>query len=277
MIALNLEYYRPTSIAEAAEAYQAIAGQRKRVLYFGGGTEILTQARLGQVSADAVIDLKAIPETLALELNGGHLRVGACRTLAEICEANLWPLWSSVAGRVADHTTRCKITLGGHVAGTIPYREAALPLWLAEARLTLAGPGGVREVGFSDVFDGVLRLPEGEWIVSATVDEECVRWPSATVKRTRMDWVDYPLVTVTALRPHQGIRVAISGYADEPFRSEALDAELNRPRSAAARARAGVAVIDRMPVDDVHGSSDYRRFVLEQALIDVIKRLEGDA
>lgn len=277
VIWLNWAYYRPASIAEAVAAYQELTGKGQHVLYYGGGTEILTQARLGQVCADAIIDLKTIPETLVLKRGGGQVRFGACRTLAEICETNLWPLWSQVAGRVAEHTTRCKITLGGHLAGTIPYREAALPLWLADARLSLAGPEGRREVVMSEVFDGVLHLSPGEWVVSASVNEACLDWPGASLKRTRMDWVDYPLVTITALKPRQGIRVAVSGYAAQPFRSAALDGELNGSGSAAKRARAAVAVVDQPPVDDVHGSADYRRFVLEQALTDAVLRLEGDA
>ena len=61
--------------------------------------------------------------------------LGAALTLTTIRA-----LLSLAAGRIADHTIQCKLTLGGNLAGTIHYHETLLPLLLADAVIHIAGP-----------------------------------------------------------------------------------------------------------------------------------------
>ena len=277
MIALDLEYHRPETLAEATTAFRNLAAAARSPEFYAGGSEIITEARMGRITPGALIDIKAIPECRTLERGQGEVVVGATRTLAEICEANLWPLLSAVAGRVADHTSRCHITLGGNLAGRIHYREAALPFLLAESSFAVtAGPAGVRRRPFTAVFDEALRLATGELLVQLGIGEEEADLPFFCTKKTRLDWVDYPLLTLAAVRARDGIRLALSGMCAFAFRWRAGEEALaGAERSLDARLDAAVGRLPGPVVEDIHGSADYRRFVLRHALSACVQRLGG--
>lgn len=126
MISFDFEYYKPDTIEEAVKIFQDLDSQGKEPLYYSGGTEIITLGRLNQLFTKAVIDLKGIPECNGLEMKNNQLILGSALTLTKIVETNPFPLLTKSAGRIADHTTRGKITLGGNICGSFIYREAVL-------------------------------------------------------------------------------------------------------------------------------------------------------
>lgn len=277
MIAFDVEYHRPDSLAEATEAFHALAGAGRRPMYYGGGTEILTRGRLGEIRPGALIDLKGIPELRRCGVRDGVLWLGGALTLAEICERNPWPLLSAACGRVADHTTRCQITLGGNLAGTIPYREAVLPLLVADADAVVVGPEGTRTGPLREVFSGSLRLRPGELLAGVGVDVVETDRSHVCRKKTRIDWVDYPVVTLALVDHGDHIRLAVSGLcADGPFRDAGLERVVSdRAEPAARRAARAAAAVPGAVVDDIHAGAGYRRFVFERALADALVELGG--
>ena len=50
MIAFDFEYYKPSSMAEAIETFNMFREQGKNVMYFSGGTEIITFARVNKLT-----------------------------------------------------------------------------------------------------------------------------------------------------------------------------------------------------------------------------------
>ncbi|WP_224654403.1 FAD binding domain-containing protein [Escherichia coli] len=61
MSPFNFDYYKPESVEEALKLYSSEWKLGKKVVYFSGGTEVITFARGGKLTADTVIDLKGIP------------------------------------------------------------------------------------------------------------------------------------------------------------------------------------------------------------------------
>jgi len=276
LIPFAFEYHRADSLEEAALVYQQIQASGQKPIYYGGGTEILTMARLAQIHFDAVIDIKQIPQCQRLERADDAIVFGAGVSLDRIGQANLWPLLSQAGARVADHSVRCKITLGGNLAGTLPYREVALPFMLfsSDAHGLVFGPGGSRDVPFKELFNGQLNLRPGEFLVELRVAQFAAEVPALSVKKTRLDWVDYPLFTVAMVRINSEIRVAFSGVTGCPFTSDAINRTLNAAASGDDRARSAVAHISDSVVDDLHGSAKYRRFLLTRTLADMLAKIE---
>lgn len=275
MIPFDFEYYQPETLSEAADAFLTLRVEGKDPVYYGGGTELLTDARLQKIKTGAVIDLKAIPECQTLGRHQGALVFGAGRTLAQVADANLWELLTSAAERVADHTTRCKITLGGNIAGRIYYREAALPFLLVDGVEALVmGPSGPKNHPFDEIFrDGALSLNRGEFLVQLKVPEESARMPGMSQKKTRLDWIDYPLVTVAIAEAKDGVRAAFSGLIDRPFHSQALDHALNGSGGLADRIENALCHIPGTVLDDVHGSPEYRRFIAKNTIEDILQAM----
>lgn len=279
MLPFGIEYYRPDTIDEALKLYRRLRENNQEPVFYGGGTELLARARLQDVHFDAVIDLKNIPEVRVHGQQGDWLEFGAGLRLADLADENLWPLLTATADRIADHTTRGQITLGGNLLSTIPYREVSLPfLLMDEAEALVATEDGIENRPLANLVSDSFIKP-GEFLVSVRVKgDEAKGMAYRSHKMTRQDWIDYPLVTVAVIkRPDGSMRAAFSGWAGFPF----VSGEVNRILSdtgKSARRRAQEAVA-RMPVkalEDLHGTREYREFVTEYTLTQIIDELEDD-
>lgn len=274
MIPFDFEYLRPDSTDEAVANFRDLRNAGKEPAYYSGGTEIITMARLSQMYTGAVIDIKAIPECNVFEFQGDKLVIGAGVTLTRITEANLFPLLGKSAGRVADHTTRCKITLGGNIAGKIIYREAVLPLMVADAEMVIVGESGQRRIPISEAFDRTLRLASGDLLVQVVVDGIYTGLPNVGMKQTRIDKIDYPILTIAALKKDGKVRVALSGLCEFPFRSYEMEDALNdRAIPPETRIDNAMCHIPAAIMGDISGSPKYRKLVLESTLVHTLTEL----
>ncbi|KEO85258.1 FAD binding domain-containing protein [Tumebacillus flagellatus] len=271
MIPFDFDYYRPDSVGQAVELYARLRAEGRNPIYFSGGTEIITFGRLGQLVTDAVLDIKSIPELGALGRSGDHLVFGAGLTLNAVAESGLFPLLGDVARHTADHTTRNKITLGGNLCASIPYRETVLPFLLTDSYAVVAGRQGNAWVSMHE-----LRLAPGELLVQIWTEQSAARWPSVTIKKTKQDEVDYPLVRLALVHDGRGVRAAFSGVCEAPFRSWDMEDALNTP-GVPLETRIAEA-LRRLPgqvIDDQLGSADYRYYLLHHSLREGMSALEG--
>lgn len=276
MIPFSFDYYRPDTIDEALQIYKELESQGKSPLYYGGGTEFISMARVHNVFTKAVIDLKGIPECNVLEVREDLLIIGSSVTLSRISESEMFPLLGKTCGRIADHTIQCKITLGGNIGGTIIYREAVLPLLLSDTYVTIAGENKLRNVPLSEVFIERLHLAKGEFIVRFALEKEYTALPFVHVKKTKNEKIDYPLVSIAATKQNDKLRIAFSGVCGFPFRSSQIEGSLNDTNS--SRATRVNNVLNQLPapvLNDVGGSDKYRKFVLKNALMTTLETLEG--
>ncbi|MED4599204.1 FAD binding domain-containing protein [Paenibacillus validus] len=276
MIPYNFEYYRPATLHEAVSLFQQLDAHDKSPLYYSGGTEIITLGRINQVYTGAVIDLKQIPECRMLAVLEQKMVLGSALTLSELHDSRVFPLLGETGAGVADRTSRNKITFGGNICGRFIYKEAVLPLLLTDSEVRIAGPTGFRQVPIGQVFDRTLKLSRGEFLVQALTEVSYIGMPYVTVKKRKVASIDYPLVTVTALRSDSGIRVAFSGVCSFPFRSAAVEEILNR-REIPLEDRINQAA-DQLPapiLSDIKGSAAYRKLVLKNTLHDTIRTLGG--
>lgn len=275
MIAFNFDYYRPSSITEAVDLYKSLCSAEKQVMYYGGGTEFISMARMNNIRADALIDIKDIPECTAYEKNNGKISIGSGVTLTQIVESGIFPILGKSAGRIADHTIQDKITLGGNICGTIIYKEAILPLLLSECKLLIAGVDGCRVVPLNSVFGKKINLSKGEFIAQVIIDEEYADLPYAHVKRTKQDKIDYPLITAAALKKEGSIRIAFSGLFSFPFRSHEVEKELNNPNQpVSSRIENIISMLHSYILEDDLGSREYREFVLTNIIKAIYENFE---
>lgn len=276
MIPFDFDYYRPDSIDEAVQIFKELDSQGKQPVYYGGGSEIISMARVNNIHTKAVIDLKCIPECNVLEFRGDLLVIGSSVTLSRISESKLFPLLGKSCGRIADHTIQCRITLGGNIGGTIIYREAVLPLLLSDAYVTIAGENKLRQVPISEVFVESLHIARGEFIVQFSLGKEYTALPFVHVKKTKNAKIDYPLASIAAIKQNDKIRIAFSGVCAFPFRSAQVEEDLN-DRNIPWETRINNA-IGHLPIpvlNDVSGSDMYRKYVLKSILISTLETLEG--
>lgn len=274
MIPFDFEYYKPNKVQEAVDIYQQLTAQNKQPVFYSGGTEIITLGRLDKLRTGAVIDIKDIPECSTLEISNNRLIMGAGLSLTTLAEANLFPLLTESAGRVADHTSRGKITLGGNICSNFMYREAVLALLASDSMVTIAGVNGFRTVPIMEVFEERLQLAAGEFLVQVVTETTYLNLPHRGVKKTRMDRIGYPLISLAVLKINDRLQVAISGLCAFPFRSLELEDELNSGNSHETIIINSFRHIPAPILDDVEGTAGYRKFVLANTLRDTLTNFE---
>lgn len=276
MIPFDFAYYRPETVEEGIQVHADLASQGKNPMYYGGGTEFISMARLGNVYTEAVIDLKGIPELNRQEITNGELSVGAAVSLTSIAEQNLFPLLSMTVRRIADHTIQGKITLGGNLAGTIIYREAVLPFLVTDSEVELAGPQGRRRVSLKDVFDKRLLPAAGEMLVRVVTKEPFLSLPYVHAKRTKNEKIDYPLITLVGIRANGKVNLAFSGLCEYPVRPASLEDIINQQaQQAPARVDEAIAQVADLIICNTSGSRQYREFVLRGMLLAALAKLEA--
>lgn len=275
MISFDFEYVKPAALEEAVSLFQQMDAQGKAPLYYSGGTEIISMARLEQLRTGAVIDIKGIPECRVFQFHHGQLVIGAAITLNTLADSPLFPLLGDTVRDIADHTIRNKITIGGLLCGKFIYREGLLPFLLADSEVVLASPSGVRQVPIRQIFNGEPRLEKGELLVQIISDSIYWNMPFVTIKKTKFERIDYPIVRIAGLQTGEGIRVAFSGVSAIPFRSKKIEEILNESSpSLEARVDNAIAWWPVPILNDILSSAAYRTFVLRNTLLDVMAALE---
>ena len=275
MIAFDFEYFKPTSMAEAMEAFTVFREKGKNVMFFSGGTEFITFARVNKLRADAIIDIKGIPECNLLEQRGDQLVIGSAVSLNKITDSKLFPLLGQTVKQIADHTSRNKITIGGNINSKLIYKESVLPLLLVDAKVKITKERGDELVSLDAVFNKEMKLEAGSFLLQIIIDTSYIDLPYVSLKRTKISKVGYPVVSVAAIVKDNQVRVAFSGVCDYPFRSDKIETIVNETSLPMdERVEKAVAHLPSVIVDDVQASKEYRAFVLKNVLLDALKELE---
>jgi xanthine dehydrogenase FAD-binding subunit len=241
-------------------------------MYYAGGTEIVTFCRAHKIQPGALIDIKHIPECLEMGERADELVFGSAFSLNAIIERNVFPLLSRIAEGIADHTVRNRLTLGGNLAGRLPYRETALACLLSDAIAQIAGPVGTREIAFSELCQTRLLLEDGEFLAHIRVSKALSRAPWFFRRKTASSRVDYPIVSAAFLQRDGNIRMAVGGAFFFPVRASQAEAVLNDTNiSLAERPAKVLEAIAFHANDDFRASSEYRFELLKNMLHEALE------
>lgn len=278
MISYDFEYYRPKTYGEAIDLFKSKSDEGKNPVYYSGGTETVTYARNNTVKTGAVIDLKSIEETNVFSEDGDKIIYGSSLSLNHIIEKTSFKLMAHVLATIADHTVRNRISLGGNICGRLFYREAIIPLMASNATLVIAGSEGIRKENIMGGFDKRIALSPGEILLQIEIDKENINYPYMNIRKERSGKIDYPLFHIAALKVDDNIHYAFSGVCPFPFRSIEMENVLNDSSiDPEERVVQAIGLLPSNIIEDIHGSRDFRSYLLESNLLDIIKKMEGES
>lgn len=277
MISYDFEYYRPETYEKAIEVFKSKLDEGKNPVYYSGGTETVTYARTKIIKTGAVIDLKAIEETNEFSEEENKLVYGSSLNLNDIIEKTSFKLMSDVIGKIADHTVRNRLTIGGNVCGRLFYREGILPVMVSDGVLVIAGENGIRRQNIMDGFDKRIKLAPGEILLQIEIDKKYIEYPYINTRKERSGEIDYPLFHISALKVNDYVKYAFSGLCPFPFRDIEIEKILN-DRSIEEKERV-IQAANMLPsniIDDIHSSREFRKHLFENELLDIVKQMEGE-
>ena len=265
-----LKVVRPTTVQEAIEQLNE-GGDGARPL--AGGTDVIVIARARVRNIDVLVDIKQIPELMAIEWDPGTgLTIGAATPCYEIygnadIVAN-YPAIIDCATLIGGTAIQGRASFGGNLCNSSPSGDTIPPQIVLEAVANIAGPNGERSVAVEDFCTGPGRnvLEQGEFVVSiffpapdANGGARFLRFiprnemdiavcNAASAVKLDGDTVRWARVSIGAVAP---IPLLVDGAAEalvgKPLTDETIEAAAEAAKAAAT------------PIDDMRGSIKQRK------------------
>lgn len=264
----RFDYHQARSTAEALSLLGR-HGPEAKVL--AGGQSLVPAMNFRLARPAVLVDINRVEELGRLADGGGVLRVGSMVRHAvfeqPVDDGPLGRLLSMAARHVGHLPIRIRGTFGGSLAHADPAAEWCVIAVLLDAEIEAAGPGGARLIPASRFFQTVFTtaLEPDELLTEARLPKPP---PSARVgfQQFSRRAGDFAVAMSAAVIDVQGgevaeARIALGGVSDRPVRASGAERILaGGPASHEAFAEAArVAAREVDPIEDIHGSAEYRR------------------
>jgi carbon-monoxide dehydrogenase medium subunit/6-hydroxypseudooxynicotine dehydrogenase subunit alpha len=267
------EYDAPAGVDQALELLAA-HGQDAKVLAGGQSLVPLLNFRLARPAR--LIDVNGLGALAYVRRSEGCLRIGALTRQSVLERSELirehWPLLHQAIGFVAHAQIRNRGTVGGSIAHADPAAELPVALAALNGSVIVRSRRGERAIPWNELFLTHLTtsLEPDELLLEVIVPPLPPRTGSAFVEYARRHG-DFALggAAVTITVDEAGVcrraTIALLAAASTPLRAAEAEAALTgRTLDAhAAREAATLAVADLNPTGDIHGSSGYRRRLID--------------
>ena len=286
MIPGRFTYHRPSSVGEAVKLLASL-GEDARPL--AGGHSLIPMMKLRLAQPEHLVDLGRISGLKGIRQEGADIVIGAMTTQAEVLGSALIgdkaPILQEAARVIADPQVRYQGTIGGNVANGDPGNDMPGLMQCLDARYTLTGPSGSRQVAARDFYEAAFftKLQAGELVTEIRFAAPAAGhgWAYEKLKRKIGDYaVAAAAVTLTMSGGKcVAASIALTNVAQTPLlATDAAKALIGTALDNAAidaAAKAAMAISD--PTTDTRGPVEYRRAVLGVMVRRAIARAKSRA
>ena len=277
-----MKYFEPNSIGEALETLES----NDDVQCMAGGQTLIAMMNSGLLAPEALMNLQHIEELKGISIDGSTLRIGAMTTHAEIANATQLTgalfVIQDAARQIAHPAIRSVGTIGGSICVADPAADFPAALLSADARVEIRSPAVDRQISITDFFVDYYEtsLQPGEMVTALLLPMIHQDADAIHLKVTRVEG-DFATISISLVLSLEGpqctyARVAVGSAGPVPLHEDEADKLLiNSDLNSEVIAKAGEVLVRASdPVDDVRGSSDYRRMLIKRLLNRAIKALQ---
>jgi CO/xanthine dehydrogenase FAD-binding subunit len=268
-------YQEPGSLDEALR----ILTEHADAGIVAGGTDLVVGDRSGKRALPTgLVAIHRVPGLRQIEATAdGVTRVGALVTHADLEAAasirDHFTALADAAALVGSPATRHVGTLGGNLCNASPAMEAGSPLLVFEASVELASAHGSRRIPLDEFLVGPAKSARrpGELLTFVLLPKPMGRVGSAYLRLEYRRAMEIAVVGAAAMLSLDGsgrcqtARLSLTAVAPTCVRAPDAEAILMGQELTDAvieRAAASAAAASR-PIDDVRGSAEYRRAMVE--------------
>ncbi|MCY4565165.1 MAG: xanthine dehydrogenase family protein subunit M [Gammaproteobacteria bacterium] len=263
-------YLEPESVPEAV----AVLAGDEDARCLAGGQTLVAMMNADLVEPSTLVGLRRIAGLNEIHGTEGVLRIGAMVTHTHLADeerlVGARAVVKDAARQIAHPAVRNRGTIGGALCHADPQADLPGALVAAGAHVEVASTEGVRTAPVDGFFVDYLEssLEPGEMLTAVLIPEGPEGAVGAHLKFSRTDG-DYAIVSVSSVIAMQAgvcsyARVVVGSAGPAPLHLDEADALLTGSGlDDAVLLKAGellAAAAD--PVDDVRGSSDYRRLLI---------------
>jgi CO/xanthine dehydrogenase FAD-binding subunit len=270
-----VEFLQPATWAEAL----ATKAAHPEALPIAGGTDVMVELNFDARRPDALLDLNRVAELTEWAPDNGRIRLGAGVSYTRVIDelGGQLPGLAMAARTVGSPQIRNRGTVGGNLGAASPAGDSHPPLLATGAEIEVASVRGTRVIPAAEFYTGVKKnaLAPDELIAAILVP------PAAGPQQfSKIGTRNAMVIAVTSfslsLDPRrETVGTGIGSAAPTPIRAEQAErflagalAEAGLWQSRAALPDAIIAEFGDLvkaaaaPIDDVRGTSAYRRHAL---------------
>ncbi len=273
---MGVELHKPETIDEAVR----LKSEDSEAMFLAGGQTLIAMMNTELVEPPALISLDRIPDLKGIDRQpDGAIRIGAMISHADIASSDqlidAHAVIRSAARVIAHPAIRNLGTIGGAVSHGDPNADFPAALVAADARFEVVGPTGRREIAAADFFLDYLttELQENELLKAVILPPAPDHSSGHYEKFSRVEG-DFATASVAVTLSLDGaskvdrIRIGVGASGPTPVRVPAAEQTLQDSDMGAAAiieaAEQIAAACD--PLDDVRGSSDFRRLLIPRLI-----------
>ena len=258
-----MEVLSPHNLEEALQ----IKAEHPEALPIQGGTDVMVALNFDRARPQTVLNLNEVAELRGWSRSNGELRLGAGLTYSEAMRAELVelvPALAEAARTVGSPQIRNRGTVGGNLGTASPAGDALPPLVVERAEVECVSTRGSRRLPVTDFVIGVKRTAlEPDELIAAV----WLRPSQAPQTFLKVGPRNAMVIAVISLAVSAGdeLRASFGSASPRPVLVSAPldDADTFPERVAEAAA----------PIDDVRGTSQYRRHALRVMTERALKRV----
>ena len=266
---MRFDYYQPKDLQDTV-SFLSKEGSSAQVL--AGGTDLIPRIKDRLTSPKYVVNIKGLPELQGMGKEREGFRIGALTTIRTLETSPVirrqFPLLAQAAAALGSVQVRNIATVGGNLCHAVPSADTAPPLLSLNARATLIGPKGKRNLPLEDFFQGPRRtaLQPGELLSELLLPPLPERWGGVYIKLGHRMAMDLAIVGVSALvvldsaGRFQDCRIGLGAVAPTPVRAKQAEEILRGEKftEAALEKASEIGMGECQPIDDIRASRSYR-------------------
>ncbi len=267
------DYHAPESVDDAT----GLLNSHEDAKVLAGGQSLVPMMSFRLARPARIVDINGISDLDYLRCDGGVLHIGATARQTAVEDsgevANCVPLLAAATGYVGHRAIRNRGTLAGSLAHNDPASEYPAVLMALGASVTAVSAAGSRVLSVEDLVSGHFlstALEPNELITEIAIPAQSGGHGFAEFARRHGDFAVAGAAAVVTMNGSGVESASITAFGGtNPSRLDEAEATLQGSDGGeTAVAEAAAQAASQFPTtDDIHGSADYRR-----ALIEVLTR-----
>lgn len=260
-------YHRPESLDAAL---QLLAEYDEEATPLAGGQSLVPLMNMRLSRPEHLVDLNRCTELDYVQVTEDQLVVGALARQREVeldrDATRACPLLPLMLGHVGHSAIRNRGTVCGSLAHADPAAELPAAAITLDARMALCRQGDRRELAASEFYLGPFttnRQPDELLVEVSFPVDPTMRYSFLEMSRRHGDFAIAGVAAAVRLQDGRAVdvRLGLVGVAPAPLRAARAEQALVGKASSPELLRhvGELASEDCDPVSDIHGSSDYRR------------------
>ena len=277
----DFKYFKANSLEQALD----VLNSEENVKIIAGGQSLvpLMNFRLGQ--PDLLLDINDLKDLNYVRENSTNIEIGSLLTHNNAINSDylklFFPIISYALNYVAHQTIRNQGTIGGSIVNADPSSEWPLLISLLNAKINVRNKFKKREILVNDFFEShfVTNLEDDEIVISITLPKiKNYCWAFEEHSSRKGDYAIVETGVILELENDyetiKNARIAIGGVDEKIKRLDKIEKKL-----IGKTIHENLFIYRKLdlyetinPVNDNHGSVDYKNFLSDSLLKQVLKK-----